>query len=56
LGAGERGAMTDAIYRERIVRDSDTQIEARRRRQRVVAAARAAKQMGKAVTAIDWID
>ena len=31
-----------AIFRQRTVRDSDAQIEARRRRQRAVAAARAA--------------
>lgn len=45
--------MSCAIYRERIVRDSDAQIEARRRRQRVVKAVRAAKQMAKVATAIE---
>jgi hypothetical protein len=41
------------ISRERIVRDSDAQIEARRSRQRAVVAARAANRMAKAVTAIE---
>ena len=41
------------IFRQRIVRDSDAQIEARRRRQRAVAAARAANRMAKSVAAIE---
>jgi hypothetical protein len=52
LGEG-RDALSWAIYRERIVRDSDAQIEARRRRQRAVMGVRAAKQMAKVATAIE---
>jgi hypothetical protein len=39
--------MNYAIYRERILRDSDAQIEARRRRQSATAAARAARLAAK---------
>ena len=41
------------IFRQRIVRDSDAQIEARRRRQRAITAARAANRMAKSVAAIE---
>ena len=41
------------IFRQRIVRDSDAQIEARRRRQRAIAAARAANRMAKSAAAIE---
>ncbi len=41
------------IFRQRTVRDSDAQIEARRRRQRAVAAARAANRMAKTAAAIE---
>jgi hypothetical protein len=41
------------IFRQRIVRDSEAQIKARQRRQRAVAAARAANRMAKSVAAIE---
>jgi hypothetical protein len=41
------------ISRDHIVRDSDAQIEARRRRQSAVAAARAANQMAKCVATVE---
>lgn len=49
--------MSDAIRRERIRRDSDAIVAARRRRQNAVAAVSAAKQMAKAAAAIEgWVE
>jgi hypothetical protein len=45
--------VTVAIRRERIVRDSDAEIQARRRRQLVVTGVRAARRMAKAMAAIE---
>jgi hypothetical protein len=45
--------MNVAVYRARIVRDSDALVAARRRRQRGVVAVRAAKQMAKVAAAIE---
>jgi hypothetical protein len=53
LGAADAAAMSDAIRRERIPRDSDALIAARRRRQNAVAAVGEAKPMAKAAAAIE---
>ena len=45
--------MSDAIRREHIPKDSDALVAARRRRQRSVAAVKAAKQMAKAAAATE---
>jgi hypothetical protein len=51
--SAEGSRPSEAIRRERILRDSDAIVAARRRRQSAVAAVRAAKQMAKAAAAIE---